>query len=529
MKEIVKKVLEKIFLDDNLANEFLNLEEDKIYEFCLNNSEEFFTEYELKKYGLEFFEELYSNGKSKTKISEEDLKNVSGGVSTKKSVAMLTAISSIISSGISASAYNAKNSQNLKITPKTILTIAGGTGAAASIGALAVFGFYKYFKNNNFSQNILEKRADNIGNIKANKNVYYLKNLKKPTNENDLKTFKNNVVKKILSELSEEISKGVRTKDDEFSIIDNYHILDDDMVKQVMYGSVLKIAVEVAPMRPNNKVKDNNQEKLKSTYKNMQYKAETGIIKDTINADFLQKDKDKKHLVPFVLSSLKDNFSGEFVSQIPKNLSNDNIINGVKASFKHKFENYTIEIETKSNIVKCPCDAIVNAANEGCLGGNGVDYVFVRTGGDQLSNERSALKEVSKGVRCLTGSVRVTGTGNICNFNEKAKYILHTVGPRGSDTNKEQKLYSAYYNCLVAANRLGCQSIGFPSLSTGIFGYKVEEASKIAMNAVINFFEENKNSSLKTIRWCLYDNKSDILEKNFKAYIAPFLAANSKV
>ena len=132
-----------------------------------------------------------------------------------------------------------------------------------------------------------------------------------------------------------------------------------------------------------------------------------------------------------------------------------------------------IDITKIGNMV----DAIVNAANESLLGGGGVDGAIHRAAGPEL------LEECRKLHGCKPGEAKATKAYRLDN-----KYIIHTVGPRYySDSNPAKTLENCYLNCLKLADELKLHSIAFPSISTGIFGYPVEEAAKICAKVVCEY------------------------------------------
>lgn len=138
-------------------------------------------------------------------------------------------------------------------------------------------------------------------------------------------------------------------------------------------------------------------------------------------------------------------------------------------------------------------DAIVNAANERMLGGGGVDGAIHRAAGLQLLRECEKVPEVRPGVRCPTGEARITPGGNL-----KAKWVIHTVGPvyRDGQHGEPEKLANCYRNSLQLAAENGIGAIAFPSISTGVYGYPVEEAAVIAVREVRAFLSAHPEMSV---------------------------------
>ena len=138
----------------------------------------------------------------------------------------------------------------------------------------------------------------------------------------------------------------------------------------------------------------------------------------------------------------------------------------------------------QGDITTLAVDAIVNAANQVMLGGGGVDGAIHRAAGDELFEACLKVPEVRPGVRCPTGEARITP-----GFKLPAKFVIHTVGPvyRDGQHGEPEKLAACYRNSLALAAENGCQSIAFPCISTGIYGYPKEEAAAIAVREVKEF------------------------------------------
>ena len=136
----------------------------------------------------------------------------------------------------------------------------------------------------------------------------------------------------------------------------------------------------------------------------------------------------------------------------------------------------TIKI-IQGDITKASVDAIVNAANSRMLGGGGVDGAIHSAAGPKLLEACKKVKP-ENGIRCPTGEARITEAGNL-----KAKYVIHTVGPRYNiDKDPENLLSSAYKNSFDLALSHGCESIAFPAISCGVFGYPPQEAAQISLS-----------------------------------------------
>jgi O-acetyl-ADP-ribose deacetylase len=143
----------------------------------------------------------------------------------------------------------------------------------------------------------------------------------------------------------------------------------------------------------------------------------------------------------------------------------------------------------EQDITTMKVDCIVNAANERMLGGGGVDGVIHRAAGTNLVEACSLIPEVSKGVRCPTGHVRITPA-----FKLPCKFVIHTVGPIWTDGkhNEEELLASCYRRSLQLAALHG-KSVAIPAISTGIYKFPVEQACQIAVREVKAFIQNDSN------------------------------------
>jgi O-acetyl-ADP-ribose deacetylase (regulator of RNase III) len=132
----------------------------------------------------------------------------------------------------------------------------------------------------------------------------------------------------------------------------------------------------------------------------------------------------------------------------------------------------------RGDIAKLAVDAIVNAANERMLGGGGVDGAIHRAAGRPLLEACKTVPEVRPGVRCPTGQARITP-----GFALPAKHVIHTVGPvwHGGGSGEDALLASCYRASFALAEEHGVQSIAFPAISCGVYGFPVARASAIAV------------------------------------------------
>lgn len=149
------------------------------------------------------------------------------------------------------------------------------------------------------------------------------------------------------------------------------------------------------------------------------------------------------------------------------------------------------------DITKLKVDAIVNAANTSLLGGGGVDGAIHRAAGPELIDECRRLNG------CPTGQAKMTN-----GYQLPAKHIIHTVGPiwRGANNHEPESLTSCYLECLKIAAKNQFETIAFPNISTGVYGYPKKEAAQIALTTTKSF-KKNHTFPLKVI-FAIFDEEN---------------------
>ncbi|MBM3133112.1 MAG: O-acetyl-ADP-ribose deacetylase [Chloroflexi bacterium] len=155
----------------------------------------------------------------------------------------------------------------------------------------------------------------------------------------------------------------------------------------------------------------------------------------------------------------------------------------------------------QGDITRQETDAIVNAANSGLMGGGGVDGAIHRAGGPAILEDCKRI--VAERGRLPAGQAVITTGGNL-----KAKHVIHTVGPvwRGGKSGEPETLASAYRESLGVAVANGLTSVSFPSISTGAYGYPVDQAARIALETVSDFLR--KDARLKEAVFILFDTRT---------------------
>ncbi len=156
----------------------------------------------------------------------------------------------------------------------------------------------------------------------------------------------------------------------------------------------------------------------------------------------------------------------------------------------------TLEL-IQGDLTKQDVAAIVNAANTSLLGGGGVDGAIHRAAGPQLLEECRTLGG------CETGSAKITR-----GYRLKARHVIHAVGPvyRDGKHGEPALLASAYRTSLELASQNKSSSIAFPAISTGVYGYPMEDAAHIAFRTIIDYL--NEHPEIKRVRYVLYDARA---------------------
>ena len=154
----------------------------------------------------------------------------------------------------------------------------------------------------------------------------------------------------------------------------------------------------------------------------------------------------------------------------------------------------------QADITRQDVDAIVNAANSSLLGGGGVDGAIHRAGGPQILEECRAIR--ARQGECPPGEAVITSGGRL-----KARFVIHTVGPvwYGGSQDEFETLARAYESSLNLALENGIRTIAFPSISTGAYGFPIEQASRIALETVSGFVR-NHPGAFEEVRFVVFSD-----------------------
>ena len=165
---------------------------------------------------------------------------------------------------------------------------------------------------------------------------------------------------------------------------------------------------------------------------------------------------------------------------------------------ERKFPNDRLLKLVVGDITQVTADAIVNAANSALAGGGGVDGAIHRAGGPSIMQDLDRIRGTRGG--CATGSAVVTGAGRL-----SARFVFHAVGPvyRGGKHGQAELLASCYRTCLTLAEEHAVPTIAFPSISTGVYGYPVGEAARIALREVTEHLQQ-ETTRLIEVKFVLF-------------------------
>lgn len=164
----------------------------------------------------------------------------------------------------------------------------------------------------------------------------------------------------------------------------------------------------------------------------------------------------------------------------------------------------------QGDITGLAVDAIVNAANQSLLGGGGVDGAIHRAAGPGLLEECRALGG------CPTGEARLTA-----GYNLPARHVIHTVGPvwHGGDQNEDQLLADCYRNSLQLAVDHKLRSIAFPSISTGVYRFPIDRASRIALRVILDFIA-TEDAAPRVVLTCFSEQDLQAYQKAYNELLA---------
>lgn len=153
----------------------------------------------------------------------------------------------------------------------------------------------------------------------------------------------------------------------------------------------------------------------------------------------------------------------------------------------------------RGDITEQPVDAVVNAANSSLLGGGGVDGAIHRRGGPAILEECRKIRKTQYPDGLPTGQAVATTGGNL-----PARWVIHTVGPVYSQSeDRSNLLASCHIEALRIADEMGAKTVAFPAISTGVYGYPLDEAAPVAVRAV-----REARTQVEEVRFVLFDRSA---------------------
>ncbi len=151
----------------------------------------------------------------------------------------------------------------------------------------------------------------------------------------------------------------------------------------------------------------------------------------------------------------------------------------------------------QGDITERDVDAIVNAANSYLKHGGGVAGAIVRRGGRVIQEESDKIGFTPVGTSVITTGGKLS-----------AKYVIHSVGPRAGEGDEDRKLKNAVLSALNLASGKGLKSVSMPAISSGIFGFPKDRCAKILVGESYDYLEENPQSSLAVVEFCVFDEET---------------------
>ena len=260
--------------------------------------------------------------------------------------------------------------------------------------------------------------------------------------------------------------------------------------KTVKTGDVLTLQEDLLFKPLQLQMKDGQTAFVAFTSRQEMEKGQSSSIISYPSISFFASVLNEKSVVGAVINPWSDSFF------LPKDM-----IQAILAECKVKTPQ-SKKKKKKGDITKLDIECIVNAANKSLLGGGGVDGAIHRAAGPDL------LKECRTLHGCETGEAKITK-----GYRLKARYIIHTVGPIYSGAASDAELLAnCYHNSMELAKKHNIHSIAFPAISTGVYGYPLEEAIPIAIKTVASWLSKNQNYNIAVVMSCFDQNTYDLYQ-----------------